>query len=101
MENSGKIGAPGGSNEAVAIQRGTDLRHSERDRGQGLGQGGLPAARISPATFYQWKSKCGGLEPSDLKKLKDLERENTRLKQLYAALSLENQALKDLVHRKL
>jgi putative transposase len=56
---------------------------------------------ISPGTFYQWKAKYGGLEPPDLKKLKDLERENARLKQLYAELSLENQALKDLVHRKL
>jgi putative transposase len=56
---------------------------------------------VSPATFYQWKAKYGGLEPSDLKRLKDLERENSRLKQLYAELSLENQALKDLIHRKL
>jgi putative transposase len=56
---------------------------------------------VSPATFYQWKAKYGGLEPSDLKRLKDLERENSRLKQLYAGLSLENQALKDLIHRKL
>ena len=56
---------------------------------------------VSPATFYQWKAKYGGLEPSDLKRLKDLERENSRLKQLYADVSLENQALKDLIHRKL
>lgn len=55
---------------------------------------------LSPATFYQWKSKYGGLEASDLKRMKELERENARLKQLYAELSLENQALKDLLHRK-
>jgi putative transposase len=55
---------------------------------------------VSPATYYQWKAKYGGLEPSDLKRMRDLERENSRLKQLYAELSLENQALKDLLHRK-
>ncbi|OFW58240.1 MAG: transposase [Actinobacteria bacterium RBG_16_64_13] len=56
---------------------------------------------ISPATYYQWKSKYAGLQASDLKKIRELERENARLKQLYAETSLENQALKELIHRKL
>jgi putative transposase len=56
---------------------------------------------VSPATYYQWKSKYAGLQASDLKKMRELERENTRLKQLYAETSLENQALKELIHRKL
>ena len=56
---------------------------------------------IAPATYYQWKSKYGGLEASDLKKLKELEYENTRLKKMYADLSLENRGLKDLIDRKL
>jgi len=56
---------------------------------------------IAAATFYQWKSKYGGLEASDLKRLKELEHENGRLKRMYADLSLENNALKDLIHRKL
>ncbi len=56
---------------------------------------------ISPATYYQWKSKYSGLQASDLKKMRELERENARLKQLYAETSLENQALKELIHRKL
>jgi putative transposase len=56
---------------------------------------------ISPATYYQWKSKYAGLLASDLKKMRELERENTRLKQLFAETSLENQALKELIHRKL
>jgi putative transposase len=56
---------------------------------------------ISPATYYQWKSKYGGLEASDLKRMRELERENSRLKQLYAELSLENRALKELIDRKL
>lgn len=56
---------------------------------------------ISPATYYQWKSTYSGLQASDLKKMRELERENARLRQLYAEASLENQALKELIHRKL
>ncbi len=56
---------------------------------------------VSPATYYKWKSKYGGLEPSELKRMKDLEQENSKLKQLYAETALENKALKDLIHRKL
>ena len=56
---------------------------------------------VSPATFYKWKSRYGGLEPSELKRVKELEQENSTLKQLYAETALENRALKDLIHRKL
>jgi putative transposase len=56
---------------------------------------------IAAATYYKWKSKCGGLEASDLKRLREFEHENARLKRMYADLSLENQALKDLLDRKL
>lgn len=56
---------------------------------------------VSPATFYQWRSRYGGLEASDLKKMKDLEEENRRLKQMYAELSLDHKILKDIVERKL
>lgn len=56
---------------------------------------------ISPATYYKWKSKYGGLEASDLKRLKELEGENAKLKKMYAELSLENEALKDLISKKL
>jgi putative transposase len=55
---------------------------------------------ISDATFYKWKSKYGGLEASDLKRIKELEAESARLKRLVADLSLENAALKDLIQRK-
>ncbi len=48
---------------------------------------------ISHATYYQWKSKYGGLEASDLKRLKEMEAENSRLKRMYAELALENQAI--------
>ena len=56
---------------------------------------------ISDATYYNWKSKYGGMEASDIKKLKDLKDENRRLKQMYADLSLENRALKDVIEKKL
>jgi len=56
---------------------------------------------ISSATYYKWKSKYGGMEASDIKRLKELEEENRRLKQMYADLSLENRALKDVIERKL
>jgi len=56
---------------------------------------------ISEATYYNWKSKYGGMEAADIRRLKDLEEENRRLKQMYADLSLENRALKDVIEKKL
>ena len=56
---------------------------------------------ISEPTYYNWKSKYGGMEASDIRRLKDLEEENRKLKQMYADLSLENQALKDIIKKKL
>ena len=56
---------------------------------------------ISDATYYNWKSKYGGMEASDIKRLKELETENQRLKQMYADLSLEHRILKDIVEKKL
>ncbi len=56
---------------------------------------------VSDATYYQWKSKYGGMEASDIRKLRELEDENRRLKQMYADLCLENRALKDVIAKKL
>ena len=56
---------------------------------------------ISQATYYNWKTKYGGMEASDIKRLKDLEAENRKLKQMYANISLENEALKDIIEKKL
>jgi len=56
---------------------------------------------VSEATYYNWKSKYGGMEAADIRRLKDLEAENRRLKQMYADLSLENLALKDVIEKKL
>ena len=56
---------------------------------------------ISDATYYNWKSKYGGMSASDLKRLKEMERELSQLKRMYADVSLENRALKDLIEKKL
>ena len=55
---------------------------------------------VSDATFYQWKNKYGGMEASDVKRLKELEEENSKLKRMYADSALEVQAMKDLFAKK-
>ncbi len=56
---------------------------------------------ISVATYYQWKSKYGGMGASDLRRVKDLEAENAKLKRMYAELALDNAAMKELIAKKL
>ena len=56
---------------------------------------------ISDATFYNWKAKYGGLDASQLRRLKELESENAKLKKMYAELSLTHHALQDAVEKKL
>ena len=56
---------------------------------------------IHQATFYNWKGKYGGMNASQLKRLKELEDENLKLKRMYAESSLHNDALKDLIEKKL
>lgn len=55
---------------------------------------------ISDATFYNWKAKYGGMEASDVKRMKELETENAQLKSMYAEASMENRALKSLIEKK-
>ena len=55
---------------------------------------------ISDASFYKWKAKYAGLEVSDLRKMKALEEENSKLKRIVADLSLDNRALKDVLSKK-
>jgi len=56
---------------------------------------------ISSATFYRWQSLYGGMEVSELARLKELEHENRRLKQMFADTSLENKILKEVIEKKL
>lgn len=58
-------------------------------------------AGISEATYYVWRKKYGGLMPSEMKRLKQLDEENQRLKKLVADLSLDKEMLQDVIKRKL
>ena len=56
---------------------------------------------ISRGTYFNWRGKYGGVSVSELKRMKDLESENAKLKRMYAELALENAAIRDLLSRKL
>lgn len=58
-------------------------------------------AGISTATYYQWKSRYGGLEASELRRVKELEAENAKLKRMYAEMALDHVALEELIAKKL
>jgi putative transposase len=71
------------------------------------GEAGLSVAEIArkhgiiKATYFNWRSRYGGASVSELKKLKELEGENAKLKRMYADLALANTAIKDVLSRKL
>lgn len=56
---------------------------------------------VTTATFYNWRQKYGGLQVNELKRMKELEEENSKLKRMFANLSLVHEALKDAVEKKL
>jgi putative transposase len=70
-------------------------------------EAGMPVAEllrkhgISRPTYFNWKAKYGGSSVPELRRLKELEQENARLKRMYAELALENAAIKDVLNRKL
>ena len=70
------------------------------------GQSGVPVAEllrkhgISRNTYFNWKSRYGGATTNELRRLRELEAENAKLKRMYAELALENAAIKDVLHRK-
>ena len=55
---------------------------------------------ITTAAFYKWRQRYGGLEVADVKRLKELQEDHSRLKRMYAELSMENHAMKDLIAKK-
>jgi putative transposase len=71
------------------------------------GEDGTPVAEvcrkagISQATYFNWKKKYAGMMPSDMKRLRELEEENSRLKRIVADLSLDREMLQDVIKRKL
>lgn len=56
---------------------------------------------VSTATLYNWRKRYGGMEASDLKRLKELEEENSKLKRMYADLALDHQVAKEIIEKKL
>ena len=70
-------------------------------------EGGIPVADllrkhgVSKATFFKWRGKYAGATVNDVKRLRELEAENAKLKRMYAELALENAAIKDVLSRKL
>jgi putative transposase len=70
-------------------------------------EAGIPVAdlvrryAVSKATFFKWRSKYAGASVPDVRRLRELEAENTKLKRMYADLALENAAIKDVLARKL
>lgn len=56
---------------------------------------------VSEATYYKWKTKYGGMEAADIRRLRELEDENRRLKQMCAELSLDHRILKEVLTKKL
>ena len=71
------------------------------------GEEGTPVAEvcrkagISQATYFNWKKKYAGMMPSEMKRMRELEQENTRLKKIVADLSLDKEMLQDVIKRKL
>ncbi len=55
---------------------------------------------ISDATFYNWKAKYGGMQVTDVARMRELEKENSELKKMYAEMSIENRAIKALLEKK-
>ncbi len=56
---------------------------------------------LSEATYYKWKAKYGGMEAADIRRLRELEEGNRRLKHMYAELSLDHRILKEILEKKL
>jgi hypothetical protein len=100
VEFSGTM-QPGGSDEKITIHRNPDCSNSQGGGCRHAGQGDLSQARHLRRHYYNWKSKYGGMSASDLKRIKELESENAKLKRMYADMALENRAMKDLIEKKL
>lgn len=71
------------------------------------GENGVPVGelcrtyKMSAATFYQWRSKYGGMDLPMMRRLKELEEENRRLKKMYAEVSMDKAVLQEIIEKKL
>jgi len=104
MENSGKINYSEGGEFAMKKTKFTEEQIAfalkQAETGTSV-QEVIRKLGISEQTFYNWKKKYGGLGPSELRRRKQLEEENHRLKRMVADLSLDKQMLQDVLSKKL
>jgi hypothetical protein len=89
------------SNAPFEVHRVPDRGGPAGGRRWGADRRGDPEARDQPGNLLHWKSKYGGATVAELKRLRELEAENAKLKRMYAELALENAAIKDVLSRKL
>jgi len=107
VENSWQNRAKRDCDEEVKVFRKPDRQHPKGSRNKNSTRRSVALEDLirrhsfSKASFYKWKGKYSGMSVSELKRLKELEEENRRLKQMYANLSLEHEALKDVIEKKL
>ena len=98
MTDSGRW--TGKEHEAIEVYGGADCLHSgQAEEGTAVGEV-CRKAGISEATFYNWRKKYAGLMPSEMKRLRQLEEENGKLKKIVADLSLDKAMLQDVIRRK-
>jgi putative transposase len=90
------------TDEEIEVHGGTDCVHSASGRGRHGGRREVcRKAGISEATYYNWRKKYAGLTPSEMRRLRQLEEENGKLKKIVADLSLDKAMLQDVIRRKL
>jgi hypothetical protein len=87
--------------EEVAVQRAADRVRAAAGRGRHADRGGLPQGGDQRGVVLRLAQKYGELMPSEMKRLKQLEEENQRLKRLVADLSLDKEMLQDVIRRKI
>lgn len=83
--------------EGVKILGGTEGVHPEAGQGWRAGGRALPQGRVSQATYFNWKKKYDGLLPTEMRRLKQLEDGNTKLRKVVADLSLDKEMLQDII----
>jgi hypothetical protein len=86
--------------EEIEVHGGANRLCASAGRGRD-GRRGLQEGRDREATYYSWRKKYGGLMPSEVKRLRQLEEENGKLKKIVADLSLDKEVLQDVIRRKL
>jgi hypothetical protein len=89
------------NNEDIGIFGRAEGVHFEAGGGRRPGYWYLPQAGISQATYLSWKRKYDGLLPTEMRRLKLVEDENTKLRKLVADLSLDHEMLQDVIRRKM